>query len=71
MTFAATIVVRKSPRDGKAYAGFASKVSGDTLKTYGAWYGSQMSYRPFNAAMAEARAYAECYNARLTQLKKG
>ncbi len=63
MPFAATIVVRKSHRDGKHYAGFASQVTGRTIKTFGSWYGSQMSYRPFNSAMSSARNLAETLNA--------
>ena len=63
MPFAATIVVRESARDGKAYAGFASQVSGKTIRTFGSWYGSQMSYRPFARAMGEARKLASEINA--------
>ena len=71
MPFAANIVVRKSNRDGKAYAGFASQVSGKTLKTFGSWYGSQMSYRPFNSAMGAAREYARKYNQALVAKPTG
>jgi hypothetical protein len=67
MPFAAEIVVRESARDGRAYAGFASQVpKGKTLQRFGSWYGSQMSYRPFNRAMSEARELAASINAAKT-----
>jgi hypothetical protein len=73
MAFAARIVVRKSHRDGRAYAGFASKVpAGEVLKSFGSWYGSQMRYLPFTHALADARAFADSYNsaAEQTQAKE-
>lgn len=63
MTFAAKIVVRKNTTTGKHEAGFASKTSGVIVEEFGKWYGSQMSYRPFHAAMAAAHAYADKLNA--------
>lgn len=60
MTFAAHLVVRKN---GNQYlAGFASKTPGQTVKSFGKWYGSQMSYRPFAAAQKAAEAMAEKLN---------
>lgn len=62
MTFAAKIVVRKHPATGKHEAGFASQVKGETVEEFGKWYGIQMSYRPFRAAWAAAKAYADKLN---------
>ena len=64
MTFAAKIVVRKNTT-GKYEAGFASKTSGAIVAEFGKWYGSQMSYRPFHAAMEAAHTYADKLNAEL------
>ena len=61
--FAAKIVVRKMA-DGRHVAGFASQVGrGETVREFGLWYGSQMSYRPFASAMATAREFAAKLNA--------
>ena len=59
--FAAEIVVRKN---GNEYvAGFASKTGkGAKVSSYGKWFGSQMSYRPFRAAMEAAQAEAARLN---------
>ena len=60
MNFAAEIVVRKN---GSSYvAGFASKTKGEKVSSYGKWFGSQMSYRPFRAAMAAAQSEAARLN---------
>jgi hypothetical protein len=60
MKFAAEIVVRKN---GTSYeAGFASKTKGEKIESFGLWYGSQMSYRPFLAAMASAEVRAAQLN---------
>lgn len=63
MNFAAEIVVRKNPTTGLHEAGFASKTTGTKVASYGRWYGSQMSYKPFHAAMDAAHAEAERLNA--------
>lgn len=63
MTFAAKIVVRKNTTTGKHEAGFASKTSGVIVAEFGRWFGSQMSYRPFWAAMNAAREHADKLNA--------
>jgi hypothetical protein len=61
MHFAAEIVVKKQ---GNTYmAGFASKTSGRKITSYGKWFGSQMSWRPFNRAMDAALAEASRLNA--------
>jgi hypothetical protein len=61
-TWAAKITVRLDS-DGKAHAGFASTLPrGKDLKTFGRWFGCQMNYRPFKAAMAAAHKFAEDYN---------
>jgi hypothetical protein len=60
--YAAKIVVRRKA-DGKYYAGFAKNVgAGETIKTFGSWYGSQMSYKPFCNAMQSARDLADSLN---------
>ena len=61
MNFAAEIVVRKN---GSSYvAGFASKTGkGEKVSSYGKWFGSQMSYRPFSAAMKAAQSEAARLN---------
>ena len=60
MTWQAEIVVRA--KNGIYYAGFASQYPLSegyrTVKSFGSWYGSQMSYQPFRAAWNAARAYA-------------
>jgi hypothetical protein len=61
MNFAAEIVVRNNA--GTYLAGFASKTGkGEIIESFGSWYGSQMSYRPFRAAMARAEALAAALN---------
>ena len=66
MNFAAEIVVRKN--GDKYVAGFASKTGrGSKVESYGSWYGSQMSYRPFRAAMARAEARAAQLNGESVQ----
>ena len=62
MNFSAKIVVRKNATTAKHEAGFASKTSGVIVAEFGRWFGSQMSYRPFAAAMAAARAHADKLN---------
>ena len=60
--YAAEIVVRKN---GANYvAGFASKTRGQRVASFGEWYGSQMDYKPFRAAMAAAEAMAAKLNAK-------
>lgn len=61
MNFAAEIVVRKN---GSSYvAGFASKTGkGEKVSSYGKWFGSQMSYRPFREAMKAAQSEAARLN---------
>lgn len=62
MNFAAEIVVRKTATS--YVAGFASKTGkGQLIASYGKWFGSQMSYRPFRAAMAKAHVEAARLNA--------
>ncbi len=69
MNFAAEIVVRKN--GDKYVAGFASKTGrGSKVESYGSWYGSQMSYRPFRAAMARAEALAAKLNMETTTTKE-
>ena len=65
MNFAAEIVIRKN-NDGYE-AGFASRTSGTKVESFGKWYGSQMSYRPFLAAMAAAEDRADELNAELVR----
>lgn len=65
MTFAAQIVIRKN--NNGYVAGFASKTTGAKVESFGKWYGSQMSYRPFRSAMDAAEARAAELNASLVQ----
>ena len=65
MTFAAEIVIRKN--NNIYEAGFASKTTGTKVESFGRWYGSQMNYRPFRAAMDAANRRATELNAALVQ----
>ena len=65
MTFAAEIVIRKNNNGFES--GFASKTTGAKVESFGKWYGSQMSFRPFRSAMAAAEARAAELNASLVQ----
>jgi len=67
MTFAAHLVVRQSTRTGLCYAGFASSLpprgkGHRDIASFGRWFGSQMSYRPFRVAQRNAVVYASYCN---------
>ena len=62
MTFAAEIVVRDN--GGTFEAGFASRTNGVKVRSFGKWFGSQMSYRPFREAKQAAQDLAADLNAK-------
>ena len=57
MTYAVEIVVRK--KEGKFYYGYASQYPQnkgfEPINSYGKWYASQMSFKPFRTALKEAK----------------
>lgn len=61
MSFAAHLVVKFTPNGGFR-AGFSSELPGVIHRSFGKWYGSQMSYRPFAAAMQAAMDEAVRWN---------
>ncbi len=67
MSHAARIAVRQHKRTGRTVAGFASNLprlgpEWRDVASFGRWFGGQMSYRPFKAAMARAHRLAEYYS---------
>lgn len=67
MNFAARIAVRQNKLTGRTVAGFASSLprlgtEWRDVANFGRWFGGQMGYRPFKAAMAQARDLAEYYS---------
>ena len=63
--FAAHLVIKKSRLTGKYGAGFASRISGEFVRSYGYWFGSQMSWKPFKEAVKAAHEEAARLNAQL------
>lgn len=57
MTYAVEIVVRK--KEGKFYYSYASQYPQnkgfEPINSYGKWYASQMSFKPFRTALKEAK----------------
>ena len=67
MNFAARIAVRQNTRTGRTVAGFASSLprlgpEWRDVANFGRWFGGQMDYRPFKAAMAKAQDMAQYYS---------
>ena len=56
MSYAVEIVVRK--KEGTCYSGFASEYpirkGFEPINSYGKWFNSQMSFKPFKKALKEA-----------------
>lgn len=61
--YACKIIVRQNTVTGKTLGGLASSLPRKSrewrdIAAFGSWFGCQMGYRPFAAAMAKARDLA-------------